>query len=100
MSDIQILDVLENYINANHAEACRYDKYINEIINNNEYDTKHDTLQYYRSRRMVFNNREQVLTMAYNEICELIEQELTEQSVELEQDENGNFIINCEVEYE
>ena len=79
MTDIQILDLIEEYISANNELIEIYSHGIQDLLDN-EFDE--DTSEQYavlREQRGNFMQRKSVLEMLYDEICENIDHELQEQ---------------------
>ena len=79
MTDIQILDLIEEYINANNELVEIYSHGIQDLLDN-EFDE--DTSEQYAVLREQCGNfvqRKSVLEMLYDEICNNIDKELTEQ---------------------
>ena len=66
----KVYKVLDNLINANQHEVDRYDNYIGELIDNGEYNTRHDDLVYYREERALFSQRKNALELAKSIIQE------------------------------
>ena len=81
MTDIQILDLIEEYINANNELIEIYSHGIQDLLDN-EFDE--DTSEQYavlREQRGNFMQRKSVLEMLYNEICYEIDHELQDMEV-------------------
>ena len=79
MTDIQILDLIEQYIHANNTIIQDYTQKIEELYNSEYNEYTAENLQTYRNLRGDFKQRMSVLEMLYEEICENIDRELTEQ---------------------
>ena len=81
MTDIQILDLIEEYINANNQLIEEHSKSIHELLDG-EFDE--DTSEQYavlREHRGNFMQRKSVLEMIYEEICNNIDLELQDMEV-------------------
>ena len=76
MTDIQILDLIEEYINANNELIEIYSHGIQDLLDNEFDDTTADQVHTLREQRGNFMQRKSVLEMLYDEICNNIDHEL------------------------
>ena len=81
MTDIQILDMIEEYIKANNELIETYSHGIQDLLDNEFDDTTAERLHILRDQRGNFIQRKSVLEMLYDEICYEIDNELQNMEV-------------------